>query len=128
MGTTQDTIAQAVRAAFEAWGDAWNSGDIDGYLAGYWDSPATRWVRAGNIVRGKQAITQAYKAGFPTPESLGQIEMLHFEMDVIGDQDALVFGIIAHTRGESTQKASFAAHVRDFDGDWLIVSDHVSPA
>jgi len=57
----------AIRDVFEQGCAAWNRGDLDGYLAAYWDSDRTLWISGGSLVRGKEAIATAYKSRFATP-------------------------------------------------------------
>lgn len=123
---TYITAEQAIRDAFTAWGDAWNSGDLEGYLAGYYDSEQTRYISNGKVIQGQQAIVDAYRARFPTPESLGQLALLELEVEPIGDRDGLVFGIWQHTRDGVTGSGAFTVHVRCFGGVWQIVTDHTS--
>ena len=63
-------IEVAIRNVFEAGCAAWNIGDLDGYLASYWDSSKTIWISSGSLIRGKKAIAEAYKARFSTPEKM----------------------------------------------------------
>jgi uncharacterized protein (TIGR02246 family) len=50
----------AIREVFNAGCAAWNRGDLDGYLASYWNSDQTIWVSSGSLRRGKEAIVAAY--------------------------------------------------------------------
>lgn len=116
----------AIRKLFEKGSTAWNSGDIDGYLAGYWDSDQTRWARGSTVIRGRRAIDAAFKARFASTELMGTIEAPELEIEVLSKEDALVFGQLEHTVGDATQRGLFTVHVRNIGGEWFVVSDHFS--
>lgn len=119
-----DAMVTSIRTAFDGWGAAWNNGDLEGYLEGYWDSEQTRYVSNAQVVRGKAAIVAGYRSRFPRSEALGTLALQHIEVEAIGEQDALIFGVMAHTLDETTREVAFTVHVRQIDGTWRIVSDH----
>ena len=71
--------------------NAWNNGDLDGYLSHYKDAPDTQAVLA-NLVRGIDAIRGAYKQNFPNKESMGTIEDTDIDVRALGDNYALATG------------------------------------
>jgi uncharacterized protein (TIGR02246 family) len=81
--------------------DAWNKGDLDGYLSHYKDAPDTQAVLA-NLVRGLDNIRGAYRANFPNKESMGSIEDTDVQVRELGDTFALATGRYHLTR---TKKA-----------------------
>jgi ketosteroid isomerase-like protein len=126
MDHPRESTEAKIRALFEDGAAAWNRGDLDGYLAGYWDSEKTRWARGGMVIRGKEAISGALSVRFPTPDTMGTIEAASLEIEVLSDTDALVFGRLVHTLRGTIQKGLFTVHVRNIGGNWLVVSDHFS--
>jgi beta-aspartyl-peptidase (threonine type) len=43
-----------IRAVLESQAEAWNRGDIDAFMGGYWKSDETAFVGANGITRGWQ--------------------------------------------------------------------------
>jgi uncharacterized protein (TIGR02246 family) len=123
--SANETI-QAVRDTFDAWNTAWNSGDLEGYLAGYWDSDQTRYVSNTRVIRGKAAIAESYRARFPSPEMMGHLTLVELEVEPMGSSDALAFGVVQLIRQADVFNGVFTVHVRHIDGAWLMVSDHTS--
>ena len=82
---------KTIRALFAAGSAAWNRGEMDAYLAGYWDSPQTRWVSGATVLRGRDAISPAFRSRFPSPQEMGKFETSELEIDLLTDNDALVF-------------------------------------
>lgn len=71
--------------------NAWNKGDLDGYLSHYKEAPDTQAVLA-NLVRGVDNIRSAYKQNFPNKDSMGTIEDTDLEVKALGDNYALATG------------------------------------
>lgn len=71
--------------------NAWNKGDLDGYLSHYKDAPDTQAVLA-NLVRGIDAVRAAYRQNFPNKDSMGEIEDSEIEVRALGDTYALATG------------------------------------
>jgi len=71
--------------------NAWNKGDLDGYLSHYKDSPDTQAVLA-NLVRGIDGIRSAFKQNFPNKDAMGSIEDTDIDVKALGDNYALATG------------------------------------
>jgi len=116
----------AIHAVFDAGCAAWNRGELDGYLASYWNSERTIWISGGKLTRGSQAITAAYKARFSTPQQMGKLTVTDMTIEVLTDLNAFVFGYWMLTIDNKTQKGVFTVQLRKIEGEWLFVSDHSS--
>ena len=126
--TERKQIEVAIRNVFEDECAAWNRGDLDGYLASYWDSDKTLWVSGGSLRRGRKAIVEAYKARFSTPQQMGQITVAELEIDVLTDTDAIAFGRWMLAMEDISSHGFFTVQLKKIEGIWLIVSDHASSA
>jgi uncharacterized protein (TIGR02246 family) len=71
--------------------NAWNKGDLDGYLSHYKDAPDTQAVLA-NLVRGVDNIRAAYRQNFPNKDAMGEIEDTDIDVRAMGDSYALATG------------------------------------
>ena len=116
----------AIRGLFEAGCAAWNRGDLDVYLASYWDSDKTIWISGGSVRRGKKAIVAAYKARFSNPQQMGQLTLAELEIDVLTTTDAIAFGRWMLALDNKSSKGFFTLQLRKMEGNWLFVSDHSS--
>jgi uncharacterized protein (TIGR02246 family) len=116
----------AIRKVFEAACAAWNRGDLDGYLASYWDSNKTIWISSGSLTRGRRAIVAAHKVRFSTPQQMGQLTLAKLEIDVLTPEDAIAYGRWMLVLGNETAKGFFTVQLRKIEGTWLFVSDHSS--
>jgi uncharacterized protein (TIGR02246 family) len=116
----------AIRKVFEAGCAAWNCGDLDGYLASYWDSDKTIWISSGSLTRGKVEIVKACKARFATSQQLGKLTVAELEIDVLTATDATAFGRWMLVGEDKMAEGFFTVQLRKIEGTWLFVSDHSS--
>jgi uncharacterized protein (TIGR02246 family) len=120
-------IEFAIRKVFEDSCAAWNRGDLDGYLACYWDSDTIIWISGGVLNRGRKAIEAAYKARFlSTPNKMGQLTLADLEIDVLTPTDAIAFGRWILEFDDQTAKGYFTVQLKKIEDNWLIIADHSS--
>jgi uncharacterized protein (TIGR02246 family) len=119
-------IEAAIRKVFEAGCAAWNLGDLDGYLAGYWDSDQTLYISNGTPIRGKEAIVAAYKTRFSIPDSMGNLTVSELEIEVLTTADAIAFGRWRLSLDNGSPEGFFTVQLKKIEDTWLFVSDHSS--
>jgi ketosteroid isomerase-like protein len=119
-------VEEQIRDRFKEATEAWNRGDLNTYLAGYWDSEETRWISGGMIIRGVEAIRARYKSLYDSPEKLGKLEVKDLEIDILTDSNALLVGKWSHTAGQLTRVGVFTIHMKKIQGEWVIATDHAS--
>ena len=59
-----EKIAAEIRRVMDAQTAAWNAGDIDGFMKGYWNSPELVFVSSDSVTRGWQPTIERYKNRF----------------------------------------------------------------
>ena len=126
--TQREKIEVDIRDIFKAGCTAWNRGDLDAYLASYWDSDKTIWVSSGSLRRGRKAIVAAYKARFSTSQKMGRIDVAELEIDVLTTTDAIAFGRWMLVLEDESSEGFFTVQLKKLEGTWVYVSDHSSTA
>ena len=56
-----EDVERGVRAVLDAQIQAWNRGDLNGYIAGYWNSPDLVFFSNGEETRGWQPTLDRYR-------------------------------------------------------------------
>ncbi len=51
----------AVRAVLDAQVAAWNKGDLDSFMAGYWKAPELSFYSGGTVTKGWEATLERYR-------------------------------------------------------------------
>ena len=107
---------------------AWNRGDLEAFMDGYWRSPDLVFTSGGIVQRGWQTTLDRYVASYGTsPETMGRLTFSDLEIHPLGDGAAWALGRwrLDYDGGESPG-GIFTLVFREIDGRWLIVHDHTS--
>jgi len=118
----------AIRAVLEAQRDAWNRGDIEGYMDGYARSPDTVFVSGDNINRGWQTVLDRYKKNYNSREKMGTLTFSDLEITLVGNDAAIVLGRWHLKRASDEPHGRFTLIFRNTKQGWKIVHDHTSSA
>jgi beta-aspartyl-peptidase (threonine type) len=106
--------------------DAWNRGDIDGFMAHYWISDELTFCASGTTLDGWAATLARYKEKYPTPERMGRVEFDNLRITPLGEDAALVIGRWRVQREGDPIGGVFSLVLRRTDGRWVIIHDHTS--
>src|SRR5882672_9835720 len=82
----------AIRAVLDAQRDAWNRGDVEGYMNGYERSEQTVFVSGDNLTRGWQTVLERYKKNYNTREKMGTLTFSDLDVTLLGRDAAVVLG------------------------------------
>jgi beta-aspartyl-peptidase (threonine type) len=123
-----DKIAAAIRAVLDAQSDAWNRGDIEGYMDGYDRSPATEFVGGDTITRGWQPVLDRYRKKYDSRDKMGVLTYSEVEITVLGNDAALVLGRWRLKRASDEPHGTFSLLFKRKKAGWRIVHDHSSSA
>jgi L-asparaginase / beta-aspartyl-peptidase len=116
----------AIRAVLEAQVAAWNKGDIDGFMNGYWNSPATTFAGSSGVKRGWGAVLERYRRDYPDRQMMGRLEFSNLEITMLSSDAALVLGYWQLERTHDRPGGVFTLVFRRFSEGWRIVPDHTS--
>ena len=106
--------------------EAWNAGNIDGFMAHYLRDEDLRFASGGNVNRGWQATIDGYKTRYPDKAAMGTLSFKDLEITVLSDEYAQVFGHWELERTHDKPGGLFTLLLRKTGGKWVIVSDHTS--
>jgi ketosteroid isomerase-like protein len=115
-----------IQAVLDAQLAAWNRGDIDGFMKGYWNSPGVEFVSANGVTRGYDAVLARYKKGFPTQAAMGKLSFTDLEVHVECAASAYVYGQYHLQLALDNPTGFFTLNFRKFKDGWKIVLDHTT--
>ena len=119
------TIA-VIRAVLDAQVEAWNRGDIEGFMEGYARSGETVFVSGDNVMRGWQTVLDRYKKAYDSREKMGRLAFTELEIKIISKDAAVALGRWELTRANDTPHGRFTLIFRHTGQGWRIVHDHTS--
>jgi beta-aspartyl-peptidase (threonine type) len=116
----------AIRAVLDAQQQAWNRGDINAFLTGYWHSPDLTFSGSNGIFRGWDAVQARYKKNYPGRTAMGALDFSNLEFRFLGADAALVLGHWHLKREKDELGGVFTLVFQRFPEDWRIIHDHTS--
>jgi ketosteroid isomerase-like protein len=105
---------------------AWNRGDVDGFMKGYWNSPKLIFVSGDNVTRGWQPTLDRYKKNYDSKEKMGKLEFKEVELNILSPDAAVVLGSWHLARDKDEPHGKFTLVFRKFPEGWCIIMDHTS--
>lgn len=126
--STRATDEAEILSLLEAQDVAWNEGNIEGFMEGYWRSPGLRFASGGNITRGWDETLARYKARYGASNEMGTLITSDHEIEILSADAA-----IAHGKWQLDWKGKkpwglYTLILRKIDGEWRIISDTTTAA
>lgn len=116
----------AIREVLDKQVAAWNRGDIDGFMEGYWKSEKLTFVTASGISRGWENVIQRYRRGYPDRKAMGTLSFSDLEITVLSRDSAMVLGHWQLQRDADQPEGHFTLVLRKFAEGWRVVHDHTT--
>ena len=124
----QAVVAQEseIRKILDAQQSAWNLGNVDAFLEGYWHSPELTFSGSGGIARGWDGVLARYKKNYPDRAAMGRLDFSGLEFRFLGKDAALVLGHWHLARAQGDIGGVFSLVWQRFPEGWRIIHDHTS--
>ena len=123
-----ESIVAAVRTVLDEQKDAWNRGDVAGYMKGYAPTADITFVSGDNITRGWQTVHDRYQKNYNSREKMGALTFSDLETTVLSADAVMVLGRWHLQRASDEPHGRFTLIFRRTKQGWRIVHDHTSSA
>jgi uncharacterized protein (TIGR02246 family) len=128
--SAQELPENAVRAVLKAQVAAWNAGNIEEFMNGYWQSDSLRFASSGSVKCGWKTTLERYKTTYPNKAAMGILTFTNLECTVLSADAAIVFGTweLQRTIDGKTDRPHglFTLTFRKLSQGWCIIHDHTS--
>jgi len=116
----------AIRQVLDEQVAAWNKGDLEGFMAGYWKSPDLVFFAGGTRTQGWDATLERYRKRYQEGgREMGKLEFRNIEVQVLGPDSAFVRGEWHLTMKDGSQPHGLTTLIlKKFPAGWRIVHDH----
>lgn len=105
---------------------AWNQGNLEAYMQGYWQSDSLLFVGKSGPRYGWKNTLDNYKRGYPDKETMGTLTFDIKEVRMIGPDYAFVLGAWHLKRQKDEPAGFFTLLLRKIKGHWKVIADHSS--
>jgi L-asparaginase / beta-aspartyl-peptidase len=123
---THDADRAAINSVLKAQQAAWNRGDVNAFLVGYWQSPELTFSGSNGVSRGWDGVLARYKKNYPDRSAMGELTFSDLEFRFLGSEAALVLGKWHLKRDIGDIGGVFSLVWQKFPEGWKIIHDHTS--
>ena len=117
-----------IRALLDAQQLAWNRGDIEGFMQGYWHDDALRFDAGTTSTSGWQATYERYLRRYPDRAAMGRLQFSDVQVLLLDADNARVTGGWELQRAADRPHGTYILNLRRFKYDWKIVQDRTEVA
>ncbi|MFN5803764.1 MAG: YybH family protein [Sphingomonadales bacterium] len=117
---------QSIRKLLNEQTLAWNRGDLEGFMQGYWKNDSLCFIGKSGVTYGWNNTLANYKKGYPDTAAMGKLQFTILHVQLLSKQYAQVIGKWHLTRSIGNVQGHFTLLLRQLNGQWVIVSDHSS--
>jgi len=105
---------------------AWNRGDIDAFMEGYWKNDSLMFIGKSGITYGWQNTLNNYKKGYPDTTAMGKLTFTLISIKRLSEKYYRIVGkwFLKRTIGDAG--GHFTLLFEKINGKWLIIEDHSS--
>ena len=121
-----ESARAAIRNVIDDQQASWNRHDLEGFMAGYWNSPELTFFSGAHESKGWQAALDRYKKNYQgAGHEMGKLEFANLRIEMLGQESAFVRGEFHLTMSDGeTPHGLFTLVFRKFPEGWQIVHDH----
>ena len=117
---------KAIQSILQNQTAAWNKGDIDAFMIGYWESDSLVFIGKSGPTYGYKNTLANYKKNYPDTSHMGK---LHFDIVSIKSLNINHYFVIGKwflQRSVGNVNGVFTLVIRKTKDGWKIISDHSS--
>ena len=122
----QDKNARAILKLLDTQTAAWNKGDLQGFMKGYWENDSLRFIGKSGITYGWNNTLANYKRGYPDTAAMGKLQFTILVVKKLSSRYYEVVGKWYLKRSIGDASGHYTLLLRKIKGNWVIVSDHSS--
>jgi uncharacterized protein (TIGR02246 family) len=105
---------------------AWNKGDMEGYMQGYEQSDSLVFVGKSGPEYGWKTTLDNYKKAYPNKSAMGVLTFDIKKVKLLSSDHAFVLGAWHLKREKDEPQGFFTLVLNKVEGSWKIIADHSS--
>ena len=126
-GAEPPATVDAVRQVLDSQVAAWNKGDLEGFMAGYWHSPELSFFSGKDKRQGWQETMDRYRQRYQAEgREMGKLTFSDIQIEPLSPDTAWVRGRWKLVMSKESPGGLFTLVFRKLPEGWRIVHDHTS--
>lgn len=116
----------AIRKLLDTQTIAWNRGDVEGFMKGYWENDSLMFIGKSGVTFGYTNTLNNYKKGYPDTAAMGKLQFTLIQVKKLSREYYHVTGKWFLKRSIGDIGGHYTLLFRKIKGTWVIVADHSS--
>lgn len=116
----------AIREVLDAEQIAWNNGDLEAFMEGYWKSDSLQFMSLRGINHGWQETLEGYRKGYPDRAAMGTLSFEILQVTPLSSMNFVVSGRYRLTRSAGNLEGVFTLIFKKINGKWVAIYDHTA--
>jgi uncharacterized protein (TIGR02246 family) len=122
----QSNDEKEVRRVLATQNAAWNRGDLEAFMVGYWENDSLMFIGSSGVVYGYKNTLERYKKNYADTAAMGKLFFDLKEVKRLSAEYYHVTGKWHLKRSMGDAGGHFTLLFRKLKGKWVIISDHSS--
>ncbi len=122
----QDKNEIAIRNMLSKQEAAWNTGNLQSFMKGYWVNDSLLFIGKNGPKYGYETTLENYKKGYPDTAHMGKFTSTILSIKKLSNQYYYVVGKWFLKRSVGDATGYYTLLIRKINGEWVIVADHSS--
>ena len=122
----QSSDEKEVRQLLAKQNAAWNRGDLETFMVGYWENDSLMFIGTSGVVYGYKNTLERYKKNYADTAAMGKLFFDLIEIKKLSAEYYHVTGKWHLKRSMGNAGGHFTLLFRKLKGKWVIISDHSS--
>ena len=119
--------ADAIMQVLNIQTSAWNQGNIDQFMVGYWQSDSLMFIGKSGLSYSYHTALNNYKKSYPDLAAMGKLKFDILKIKPLGKKHCFVVGKWHLTRPEKGDVGGqFSLVFEKIKRKWVIIADHTS--
>ena len=120
----QNKDEAAIRKVLEDQTNSWNSGSIEDFMKGYWDSDSLMFIGRRGVKYGYSSTLENYKKSYPDTAARGKLFFNILEVRRLSKVYYYVTGKWQLDRSIGDLEGYFTLLFKKIKNRWVIIADH----
>jgi uncharacterized protein (TIGR02246 family) len=123
---SQNKDELAIKALLDEQTKAWNKGDLESFMKGYWESDSLLFIGKSGPKYGHKTTLENYKKSYPDAAAMGK---LTFDILQIKRLSVIYFYVVGKWHLQRTigdLEGHYTLLIKKVKNKWVIVADHSS--
>lgn len=124
--TAQSKDEKAILKVLDDQNAAWNRGDIDAFMNGYWENDSLMFVGKSGVTYGWTNTLNNYKKGYPDTAAMGKLVFTNIKIQKLSRKYYFIVGKWYLKRSIGDVSGHYNLLMEKINDRWVIVADHSS--